>query len=149
MMGQFPFRARLRDMVAEIDPLETLFLIVFAISGLAQAATGARPGSIDSLLPGPLRVTWLLILTLGAIAALAGIFWPGKKSDALILESIGLAWVGVAVIIYGLAIGVAAIFIAQIPSNATIAAPTTIMLGIAFYWKHRRMQRIIERLKRI
>lgn len=146
--AQFPFRARLRDAVTEMDPLETLFLVVFAASGLIQLSTGARPGSIDSLLPDVFRIVWLVILTLGSLLALAGIFWPYKKSDALIIESVGLAWVGVGVIIYGMA-QVAAAFLISSPGSVVLAGPLTITLGIAFFWRHRRLQKVIERLKKI
>lgn len=147
MQAAFPFRSRLRAVVAEMDPLETLFLIVLGGSGLLQVFSGATPGSIDALMPHTFRNIWLVMLTLGSIVALVGIFWPRAKADGLLLESVGLACVGVAVMIYGAAQIVATVAILDNPGSAVLTGPITITLGIAFWWKHRRIQRVIERLK--
>jgi hypothetical protein len=123
-----------------------LFLVVFAMSGAAQAASGAKPGSIDALLPETFRVVWLILITMGSLIALAGIFWPWKATDGVITESIGLAWVAIGIVVYGAA-QIVASFSTDNPAGAILAGPLTICLGLAFWWKHRRLQALIDRLK--
>ncbi|MBM4617965.1 hypothetical protein GS534_24215 [Rhodococcus hoagii] len=135
--------------MSELDPLETMFLIVLGLSGFLQIATGARPGSVDTLMPNAFRVLWLIMLTLGCVVALVGVFYPKDKPTGLLIESVGLAGVGVAVIIYGLAQLVATIAVYDNPGSAILTGPMTLTLGIAFWWKHRRLQQVIERLKQL
>jgi hypothetical protein len=144
--GRFPFIAHVRRTLSTVDPLEVLFLLVFAMSGAAQAISGAKPGSIDALLPETFRVIWLILITIGSLIALAGIFWPWNSVDGVITESIGLAWVAIGIVVYGAAQIVASLN-TENPAGAILAGPLTICLGLAFWWKHRRLQLLIDRLK--
>jgi len=140
------FATHVKGVVQEADPLEVLFLSVFLMSGIFQTFTGARPGSIDAVMPETFRLLWLLMLTLGAGIALVGVFWRGHKVIAMMIESVGLAWVSIALIIYGGAAIVATTMTDQ-PTSGTLGGPLIIVLGIAFGWKHRRIQRLVNRLK--
>jgi hypothetical protein len=147
LITDFPFFAsHVKGVVRDMDPLEVLFLAVFLMSGIFQSITGARPGSIDVVMPETFRLLWLLMLTLGSAIALIGIFWRGDRVTAMITESVGLAWVSLSLIIYGAAAIVATSLTDQ-PTSGTLGGPLIIVLGIAFGWKHRRIQRLVNRLK--
>jgi hypothetical protein len=144
--SHFPFLGHIRNVFSTADPLEVLFLFVFMVSGAAQAVSGAKPGSINALLPETFRIIWLILLTVGSLIALVGIFWPWRTSDGIITESIGLAWVAISIVVYGAGQAVAVSF-SQNPGGAILSGPLTICLGLAFWFKHRRLQALIDRLK--
>src|SRR5207253_2498162 len=98
-----PLFIHLKAVGADVDPLEVMFLIVFLMSGGAQLVSGARPGSIDAVMPETFRLIWLLMLLIGTVISLVGIFWTGHKVVSMMIESVGLAWVSISLIIYGLA----------------------------------------------
>lgn len=146
-VAEFPFFAHLRAVGAEMDPLEVMFLVVFIMSGSAQLVSGARPGSIDMVMPESARLIWLLMLLIGSVLSLSGIFYHGHKVTAMMIESVGLAWVSISLIIYGGAAIVAVSMSDQQVASGSLGGPMIIVLGIAFGWKRHRIQRLVNRLK--
>lgn len=145
--AEFPFFAHLKAIGAEMDPLEVMFLIVFVMSGSAQLISGARPGSIDVVMPEMFRLIWLLMLLIGSLTALTGIFYHGHRVTGMMIESVGLAWISISLIIYGAAAMVAVSISDQAVVSGSLAGPMIIVLGIAFGWKRHRIQRLVNRLK--
>lgn len=127
------------------DPFEIIFSAVFAISGAAQLIMGARPGSVDSLLPGWFSTVWLLLIVLGSVGVLVGAFWRNTL-DGIFIESVSLSAVGAAVCIYGAGLIVVEIEPSDNPAGGWFAGPLTIALGLAFWWKHRQLQKHIREL---
>lgn len=144
------FWERVRVCLRELDPLEALFLLVFTISGAVQLQSGARPGSIDVLLPENFRTMWLCTFLMGSLLALVGNFWLGKqRTDGLIFEHVGLWWVGLSLLVYGAAQIIASILYDPYGSAVLLAGPTTVMLGIAFCWKATKIQTVLNKFKRL
>ena len=149
--ADFPFtpppdKRGIKAIFSEMDPLEGIFLLVCALSSIGQIFSGARPGSLEAVLPQAFQNIWLIVFSLGAFIGMTGICWLGRRLDAILIESVGLAWVGLTLVIYGFAQIIAAFQIENV-GGALMAGPLTIVLGIAFFWKHRRIQRVLDRLK--
>ena len=150
MVGHFPFakqRIRIRTMLGNLDPLETLFLIVFAFSGAVQLVSGVRPGSIDASMPPAFRTVWMWIFLIGSVVALAGCLWLGNRVNGLTFEHIGLWWVGLALVVYGGAQIYAATKTEMPASGAILAGPLTITLGVAFIWKAVKIKQTLNGFK--
>lgn len=131
----------------EIDVLEVVFLALIGISCLLQLVGNTEPTSIALLLPAAFRTVWLIMMTVGSIGALAGIFWPKDLIDGILLEIIGLAWVAVSVLIYGAAQEVAVVVNGS-ALGGLMAGSLTILIGLGFGLKAMRLQGVIERLKK-
>lgn len=89
-------------------PFEIWLLGACALSGSFQLVSGARPGSVSAQLSPVAQIAWCVLLGVGAIVALVGIFWRGQVKVALEMESIGLTSVTVACLVYAIAISFAA-----------------------------------------
>jgi len=88
------------------EGFEIYTLILCFVAGGPVLFGGARPGTIQSLLPPDWQIVWGLTLTLGALSALVGIFWP-QRATGLIVEQVGMVATGVAAMIYSVvALGV-------------------------------------------
>ena len=149
-----PFRLSERALRAStykgrvLDPMEVMFLVLIMFSTLLQLAGNTQPTSIALLLPSAFRTTWLVIMMLGSVAALLGVFWPRRFVDGILLEITGLTAVSFAVVIYGAA-QMVAVTINHAALGGLMSGALTILLGLAFGLKALRLQGEIERLKKI
>lgn len=145
--SRFPFVSpRFKEILGLADPLEVLFLLAFGMSSIVQGLNREVPSSVETILPPAARSVWLVILGLGSFVAIIGIFWPGKKSDALLVESVGLGWVSLMIIGYGVMQLLAAYFNDRLGQNF-MSGLMVLILGLAFGLKQRRIQAVIDRLK--
>lgn len=93
-----PYRSD--PMQAGRHPFELFTLLLALLTGL-PTVLGAipRPGTIEDALPNLVPLVWSWVLFLGALCALVGIYW-WDRATGLILEQLGLAFVGLASIVY-------------------------------------------------
>lgn len=131
----------------EIDTIEVMFFVLIGFSCLLQLIGNTQPGSIALLLPQTFRTVWLGAMLIGSIAGLAGIFWPRRIVDAILLEIVGLAWVSIALVVYGSAQEVAVV-VSESPLGGLMSGALTILIGLGFGIKALRLQGVIERLKK-
>ena len=97
-----PYRSD--PMQAGRHPFELFTLFLALLTGL-PTVLGAipRPGTIEEALPDVIPVIWSWVLFLGAACALIGIYWR-DRATGLIFEQLGLAFVGLASIVYSASI---------------------------------------------
>jgi hypothetical protein len=82
-------------------PFQTFLLGLCVISGVPLAFGERTASSISALLPGWMAVGWGVSLSLGALVALVGSYWPRTSyATALTLERVGLVIVGPAAVVY-------------------------------------------------
>jgi hypothetical protein len=82
-------------------PFQTFLLGLCVISGIPLAFGERTASSISALLPGWMAIGWGVSLSLGALVALVGSYWPRRNyATALTLERIGLVIVGPAAVVY-------------------------------------------------
>lgn len=87
-------------------PFELFMMAVVALNGAAALVSGPRSSSITALLD-PLFVTvWGAMLLVGGGFALIGLFWRGRLTTSLTVESFGCVIAGGATLIHALAVGV-------------------------------------------
>lgn len=122
-----PLRSRVVAAIVE-TPFEVLIFAVFVITAVygLTANAGRAPGSLQSLLPKWLVVSWQICLLLGGSIGLIGRMgarWP--------IERAGLAIVAPAAFVYATAI------VFRFGISGIVAALTYAMIGAAFairYW---------------
>lgn len=87
-------------------PFQTFILSLCVISGLPLLFKQIPASSVEAFLPEWVAVTWGCALTIGAVLALVGAYWPEKwnYATALTLERIGLDIVGPAALLYSVVI---------------------------------------------
>lgn len=94
-------------------PFEIYMLALAAVTGIPSLFGAPEPGSIEAALPSWAVFAWSLVLSLGSVLALLGISLK-RRDTGLILEQLGLAFVGAASIIYAVSLwavaGLAALF---------------------------------------
>lgn len=118
---------RIRKALIE-TPFEVLVFVVFVVDGIYQLFHGvkASPSTVTAVLPYWLLVVWQATLVLGGSIGLVG-----RLRAAWQIERAGLAMVGPAAFVYGLAI------IYETGLRGLVAASIDIMIGCAFlirYW---------------
>ena len=81
-------------------PFETYTLYLAILTSVPSLLSiTPRPGSISDVLPDPVAFAWNAFLLLGAVLALAGIYWR-ERATGLVMEQLGLGLVGVTSLIY-------------------------------------------------
>jgi hypothetical protein len=119
-------------------PFEIFTLILGLVSGLPRLlGVTPAPNSITSLLPPVLVLAWSAVLVIGCATALTGVWWR-NRAIGLILEQLGLAFVGVACIVYS---GVALI---SLGPNASIPISIVGAFGVSCLVRWRQIQRTID-----
>lgn len=131
-----PYRSDAR--LSGRHPFETFMLALAAFASIpALFGAAPDPGSIEAALPPIGGFLWSLILTVGSIVALAGTYWK-DRATGLILEQLGLAFVGVAAFIYtGVALSVVGL-------SAAIPAAIIAGFGAACLKRWRDLQSVID-----
>jgi hypothetical protein len=73
------------------------------VQGIAVVSGYARPLSLENTLTPTLRVLWGSLLTLGGVAAVAGLYWPWDPVDGVLVKRVGLIGLALATLAYGIA----------------------------------------------
>jgi hypothetical protein len=119
-------------------PFEIFTLILGFITGLPRLlGVTPAPNSITAVLPPVLVLAWSFVLVAGCGVALTGVWWR-NRAIGLILEQLGLAFVGVACLVYS---GVAIIALGP---NASIPVGIVAAFGVSCLVRWRQIQRTID-----
>lgn len=119
-------------------PFEIYMLLLVVITSLPVFFGAApEPGSIEAELPTWAVFGWQTILAVGSVTSLVGIFWR-NRATGLILEQLGLAFVGVASVIYAASVWAAAGIPAGIPGGIILG------FGMACLIRWRDIQKTID-----
>lgn len=94
-----------RDPLGERNPFQVYLLLVALSTGVPFMFGFVTAGTIEASLPRAYTFLWGLMLALGALAALAGMFWPRDARTGLLLKRFGLTALGFASAVYALALG--------------------------------------------
>ncbi len=89
------------------DPLEAgrhpfeLFTLYLAFLTTFPTVVGVIPvpGTVADVLPDVIQTVWAWTLFLGALIALVGVYWR-ERASGLIAEQLGLAFAGLASVVY-------------------------------------------------
>jgi hypothetical protein len=127
LMGRHPFQILIMFML--------LLISIPVLLGVTQ-----RPGSIAAILPPPAGLIWSITLTVGTALALVGVFWR-DRARGLILEQLGLGFVGLASSVYGVAI------LLSRQDGAAVAIALIFGLAGASFWRYCQIQRLLNKAK--
>lgn len=114
------------------DPLEIMVCSLFLVSCVGQILSGEVPNAIAALIPNWFRYLWLVLISLGCVVTLAGVFWRNHVTG-MFIEQVGLMAIGGSVLFYGLSL-------AYLAPTAFVSA-MTITIGLSFlgrWWVLRR-----------
>lgn len=98
----------------------------------------ATPGSVAALLPEPYAFFWSVVLAVGSAASLVGIYFK-DRAKGLIIEQLGLAFVGVACVIYS-----GAILLSIGPLDGSVAAAIVGGFGFSCVRRYFQIQKVIN-----
>ncbi len=119
-------------------PFEIFTLILGFITGLPRLFGAIpAPNSITALLPPVLVLAWSFVLVAGCGVALAGVWWR-SRAIGLILEQLGLAFVGVACLVYS------SVALISLGLNASIPIGIVAAFGVSCLVRWRQIQRTID-----
>lgn len=85
---------------ASRHPFETYLLALAAVSGVPLLFGQSNSSTIQHGLPPLVVAAWGAMLLIGSTTALAGLYWRGRASTALLMERAGLHGVGGAALVY-------------------------------------------------
>lgn len=86
------------------NPFESYLLVICIAQGCAVIFGYARPPSIQAALPGWLRGVWGVLLLIGGLAAVIGLYWPWDALDAILIKRVGLLAAAGGTLAYGVAL---------------------------------------------
>jgi hypothetical protein len=119
-------------------PFEIFMLALVVLTSVPVFFGAApEPGSIEAALPTWGVFAWQSILAFGSVGSLLGIFWR-DRATGLIMEQLGMAFVGVASVIYSASVWAIAGPGAAIPGGIILG------FGIACLIRWRDIQRTIN-----
>lgn len=90
------------ERVRSRHPFELFFVgftLLVSVAGIFHRES--RPGSVQEAVGHAGTLIWYFALLLGALAAMAGIFWR-ERATGLMLEMLGLLTSGLATVFYGI-----------------------------------------------
>jgi hypothetical protein len=119
-------------------PYQTFILALCVASGLPLLVGHPASGSLESLLPLWLSITWGASLFVGALLGLSGPYWRGTAVTALTIERCGLMLVGGAACIYG------AIIVGAVGFAGSFAAAITVGFGGASLLRAHQLGRLVR-----
>lgn len=92
-------------------PFQRYLLALAVLGSLPILAGEPTAGSIEALLPSYVVLTWSVLLLIGSVTALLGVYWPLREPvtpasfiTALFLERLGLAVVWPTALVYAVII---------------------------------------------
>ena len=130
-----PYRVDARFSGRHPFELFTLFLTVITSLPTVLGIT-APPLSINAAMPAALVVGWSWVIFLGALLALAGIYWRYRPTG-LLMEQVGMATTGAAALVY-------AGCILLVASGGPLPAGIVGGFGIACFWRWYQLQKVID-----
>lgn len=83
-------------------PLAVYLLVLATFSGLSQAVGVIVAATPDIALPPAVNFAWAVMLFLGGLSSLAGMFWQGSVPTGLTLKRAGMAMLGGSGLIYAI-----------------------------------------------
>jgi hypothetical protein len=111
------------------------------LSGLGLLVGGVQSsGSVESELPVYLARTWGFMLTFGAGASLAGMFWQGDRRTGLLVKRVGLLALSIAAYVY------AAVVVTAAGMRGAFVAGVIIGFGVACSVQFARINRRIHQI---
>lgn len=130
------------ERVRSRHPFELFFVgftLLVSVGGFFNHAS--RPGSVQDAVGTTGTLIWYAALLLGALAALAGIFWR-ERATGLMLEALGLLTSGLATIFYGVT---AMILLGEV---ATYSAGIMFGYGGAALWRSAQIRHLLVTVAR-
>ena len=118
------------------DPRTVFLLVLCVASGLPLLFGTVAPGSIAALLDRPLVIGWGLMLTVGAVVSLVGIF--RRTVLGIILEQVGSVAVGGASLLYAAAI------LLQVGTRGLFSAAIITGWGLSCFWRWAQLQALLN-----
>lgn len=99
------YRGDRRDRpMGDPNPFEAYLLGVCALQGWSVLAGAASPNALYSLLNPGLRLAWGLLLVVGGVASVVGLYWPRNPITGIEIKRVGLIATGTASLAYGIAL---------------------------------------------
>src|SRR5437879_10356029 len=121
----------------QYDAFEVILSAVFGLSGVLQLFVRPVPTSSSALLPDPFRYTWLLVMIIGCVATLVGVFSP--RVWGYIVEQVGLFATGGSIVVIGAAGLYLQIHRGLFTPQTLLGGPLIIAWGAAFLWKRHQL----------
>lgn len=123
------------------QPFEVCTLGGVALYGI-PLLTGddSIPASLTKALSGPGQVIWGVVLVVGAVLTIVGIYWR-ERSLGVLLEQIGLVSVGFTTILYSAALWIFA------TASADLGAIVFASIGIACFVRWFNTSRIMKKAR--
>lgn len=118
------------------DPRAVFILALCVFSGVIALALGAKPGSLEEVLPGWAVFVWGASLVAGSATALAGMAF--QSVNGIITEQVGSMTVAMATIFYSIVM----VWVAG--SSAYFSAMIILGWGIACFLRWVQLQILIE-----
>ena len=85
-----------------------VYLLCVSVVSSASFMLGiSNANAVEEALPHTFRFAWAIMLGLGAVCTLAGMYWPFEINSGLLIKKFGLFVLSVAALVYGLTIVVA------------------------------------------
>lgn len=122
------------------NPFETYLLVAGAAQGLLVGLGVARPASLEAALQGVpwLRYVWAVLIGLGAVTSLIGLYWTGNDFTGTEIKRAGLISVGFGGLIYG----IAALFAGPAGVAAGVSTCAFGLAAFARFWQVTRLLRL-------
>lgn len=86
------------------NPFEAYLLAVCALQGWSVLMGAASPRALYAVLTPGLRVAWGVVLVVGGIASIVGLYWPRNPTTGIEIKRVGLVATGTASLAYGVAL---------------------------------------------
>lgn len=128
-----------------VDPFEVTLCAVFGVSVAMQFFVGPPPGSMSATLPPGFRVFWLILMLIGCVTTLIGVYTP--RLWGYLVEQIGLMALGGSLTAYGVQILLIQIQHHTLAPATALGGPLIIGLGVAFLWRRQQIQRDLRALR--
>jgi predicted MFS family arabinose efflux permease len=123
------------------NPFESFLLGVCVVQGAAAVIGFSQPAAFEGSFPPWVHRAWGVILLLGGVAAVVGLYWPGDPVDGVLIKRVGLVALAGVTIAYGIA-GLAT------PTRLFVGATFNLAFGIACIIRIRQVTAAISALRR-
>lgn len=133
-------RAHIERITGYPNPFEAYLLVACVVQGALVVTGVARPGAIEAALSGVpgLRYVWALLLLLGGLLGLLGLYWRGENETAgVLIKRAGLICVGFGTLVYGIALALAG-------ATAYVASLTTLAFAWAAFTRAAQVTRMLR-----
>jgi hypothetical protein len=127
------------------DPFEVVLCAVFGVSAPLQYCYGPSLGSAIPTLPPGFRTLWLVLMLIGCIATLVGLF--AQRVWGYLIEQIGLGALGWSLVAFGVQLPLMRIQVRTLAPATVLGWPLPIALGVAFLWKRRQVLQDVKTLR--